>query len=44
MRLVKDRILHVWEQPRAEADDRTAEQQRRVGAIQQKRTSWTNSM
>ena len=36
MRLVKDRILHVWEQRRAEANDRTAEQQRRVGAIQQK--------
>ena len=29
-------ILHVWEQPRAEANDRTAEQQRRVSAIQQK--------
>ena len=36
MRLVKDRILHVWEQRRAEANDRTAEQQRRVKAIQQK--------
>ena len=36
MRLVKDRILHVWEQRRAEANDRTAEQQRRVSAIQQK--------
>jgi len=36
MRLVKDRILHVWEQRRAEANDRTVEQQRRVSAIQQK--------
>ncbi len=36
MRLVKDRILHVWEQRRAEAKDRTAEQEKRVKAIQQK--------
>jgi hypothetical protein len=36
MRLVKDRILHVWEQRRAAANDRTAEQQRRVSAIQRK--------
>ena len=36
MRLVKDRILHVWEQRRSEATDRTAEQERRVKAIQQK--------
>ena len=36
MRLVKDRILYVWEQRRAEAKDRTAEQERRVKAIQQK--------
>ncbi len=36
MRLVKDRILYVWEQRRAEAKDRTAEQDRRVKAIQQK--------
>jgi hypothetical protein len=36
MRLVKDRILHVWEQRRAEASDRTTEQRRRVSAIQQK--------
>jgi hypothetical protein len=36
MRLVKDRILHVWEQRRAEANDRTAEQRRRVSSIQQK--------
>ena len=33
---VKDRILHVWERHRAEAHDRTAEQERRVKAIQQK--------
>jgi hypothetical protein len=36
MRLVKDRILCVWEQRRSEAKDRTAEQERRVKAIQQK--------
>ena len=36
MRLVKDRILHVWEQRRAEANDRTVAQQRRVSAIQHK--------
>src|SRR4030095_11942242 len=36
MRLVKDRILCVWEQRRADAKDRTTEQQRRVSAIQQK--------
>jgi site-specific DNA recombinase len=36
MRLVKDRILCAWEQRRAEARDRTTEQQRRVSAIQQK--------
>ena len=36
MRLVKDRILHVWEQRRAQANDRTVAQQRRVSAIQQK--------
>ena len=36
MRLVKDRILYLWEQRRAEAKDRTAEQERRVKAIQQK--------
>ena len=36
MRLVKDRILCVWEQRRAEANDRTTEQQLRVSAIQQK--------
>jgi hypothetical protein len=36
MRLVKDRILHVWEHRRAEAKDRTAEQEKRVKVIQQK--------
>jgi hypothetical protein len=36
MRLVKDRILHVWEQRRAEAKDRTLEQEKRVRVIQQK--------
>jgi site-specific DNA recombinase len=36
MRLVKDRILYIWEQRRAEAKDRTAEQEKRVKAIQQK--------
>jgi len=36
MRLVKDRILHVLEQRRAEANERTTEQERRVKAIQQK--------
>jgi DNA invertase Pin-like site-specific DNA recombinase len=36
MRLVKDRILHVWEQRRSEASERTTEQERRVKAIQQK--------
>ena len=36
MRLVKDRILHVWEQRRAEANERSTEQERRVKAIQQK--------
>ncbi|MCC7009435.1 MAG: recombinase zinc beta ribbon domain-containing protein [Acidobacteria bacterium] len=36
MRMVKDRILYVWEQQRAEAHERTGEQERRVKAIQQK--------
>jgi site-specific DNA recombinase len=36
MRVVKDRILYVWEQRRAEAKDRTVDQDRRVKAIQQK--------
>jgi site-specific DNA recombinase len=36
MRLVKDRILNVWEQRRAEAKDRTVEQEKRVKVIQQK--------
>jgi site-specific DNA recombinase len=36
MRLVKDRILHVWEQRRADANERTTEQERRVKTVQQK--------
>ena len=36
MRLVKDRLLYVWEQRCAEARDRTAERERRVKAIHQK--------
>jgi hypothetical protein len=36
MRLAKDRILHVWEQRRAEAKERTAGQEKRVKGIQQK--------
>jgi hypothetical protein len=36
MRLVKDLILHVWEQRRTEAKDRTEEQEKRVKVIQQK--------
>jgi site-specific DNA recombinase len=36
MRLVKDRILYIWEQRRAEAKDRTVEQEKRVKLIQQK--------
>ena len=36
MRLVKDRILCVWQQRCAEAGERTAEQERRVKAIRQK--------
>lgn len=36
MRLVNVRILYVWEQRRAAAKDRTAEQQRRVKAIKQR--------
>jgi site-specific DNA recombinase len=36
MRLVKDRILHVWEQRRAEANERATEQECRVKTIQQK--------
>ena len=35
MRLVKDRILHVWEERRAEANERTTDQERRVKLIQQ---------
>ncbi len=33
---LQEHILYVWEQRRAEAKDRTAEQERRVKAIQQK--------
>ena len=33
MRLVKDRILHVWEQRRAEANERSTEQERGVKAV-----------
>ena len=36
MRLVKDRILHVWEQRRADANERTTEQERGVKTVQQK--------
>jgi hypothetical protein len=36
MRLVKDRILYVWEQRRAEAKERTVEQEKRVKLVQQK--------
>src|SRR4029077_5311109 len=36
MRLVKDRILCVWQQRCAEAGERTAQQERRVKAIRQK--------
>jgi site-specific DNA recombinase len=36
MRLVKDRILCIWEQRRAEARDRTAVHDRRIKAIRQK--------
>src|SRR5258708_31673967 len=36
MRLVRDRILHVWEQRRAEANERTTKQEHQVKAIQQK--------
>ena len=36
MRLVKDRILLVWEQRRAEATDRTADREKQVKVIQQK--------
>jgi hypothetical protein len=36
MRLVKDRVLHVWQQLRDEAKNRTTEVARRVNSIQQK--------
>jgi len=41
MRLVKDGILKVWEQRRAEARDWTTDQARGVKTIQQKLASWT---
>jgi len=41
MRLVKDGILKVWEQRRAEARDWTTDQERGVKTIQQKLASWT---
>lgn len=36
MRLVKDRVLYVWQQLTAEIKDRAAESERRLKAIQQK--------
>ena len=36
MRLVKDRILRVWEQRRAEASERALTQQRRASGIRHK--------
>lgn len=36
MRLVKDRVLYVWQQLRTDVKDRAAEVERRVKAIQQK--------
>jgi hypothetical protein len=36
LRLVKDRILHLWEQRRAGAKNRTTGQECRVKTIQQK--------
>jgi hypothetical protein len=36
MRLVKDRVLYVWQQLTSEAKDRAAERERGVKAIQQK--------
>jgi len=36
MRLVKDRVLYVWQQLTSEVKDRAAEVQRRVKAVQQK--------
>jgi site-specific DNA recombinase len=36
MRLVKDRVLYVWQQLTSEAKDRAAESERRAKAIQQK--------
>ena len=36
MRLVKDRVLHVWQQLRSDVKERAAEIERRVKAIQRK--------
>ena len=36
MRLVKDRVLYVWQQRTSEAKDRATEVQRRAKAVQQK--------
>jgi len=36
MRLVKDRVLYVWQQLTSEIRERAAERERRVKAIQQK--------
>jgi len=36
MRLVKDRVLYVWQQLTSEIEDRAVESERRVKAIQQK--------
>ena len=36
MRLVKDRVLYVWQQLTSKVKDRAAEVERRVRAIQQK--------
>ena len=36
MRLVKDRVLHVWQQVTSEIKERAADSERRVKAIQQK--------
>ena len=36
MRVVKDRVLYVWEQECADAKERTAEQERRLKAVRQR--------
>lgn len=41
MRLVKDRILHVWEQRRAEARDRTTDQEQGSRRFNRSWTGWT---